>query len=235
MATATRPRSTIKLRGRSYLALVLTPAGPIAEWLAELDSLLCRSPAAFVGRPVVIDLSAVCLSEHALHELIVELQRREIRPIGIEGTSPSSDLTLPPPLSGGRPVAETCVSADTDGDVPALAPTGPELPCLLLDTHVRSGQSIVFPRGDVTIVGSVASGAEVIAGGSVHIYGALRGRALAGSAGNSQARIFCRKFEPELIAIDSLYTAADDMAPDLRHRPVQAWRCGEQILMRALD
>jgi septum site-determining protein MinC len=67
---------------------------------------------------------------------------------------------------------------------------------------IRSGQSIIFPHGDVTILGSVASGAEVVAGGSIHVYGALRGRALAGSTGDMRARIFCSRNEAELMSID---------------------------------
>ena len=84
-------------------------------------------------------------------------------------------------------------------------------PSLLIDHPVRSGQSIVFEKGDVTVVGSVASGAEVIAGGSIHVYGALRGRAIAGLTGNNRARIFCRRLEAELLAIDGVYQTADDM------------------------
>ena len=94
---------------------------------------------------------------------------------------------------------------------------------LLLDAPVRSGQSILFPNGDVTVVGSVASGAEIVAGGSIHIYGALRGRAIAGATGNGNARIFCRKFEAELLAIDGLYKTADSIEPSLRGQPIQAW------------
>ena len=235
MATATRPRPNINLRGRSYFALVLTPVAPLSEWLAELDALLCRSPAAFDKRPVVLDLSVANVSEHDLRQLIIDLHRRNIRAIGIEGVSSSSDLGLPPILSGGRPVTETRNPADSPRVAPASAPCRSDGLGLLLDAPVRSGQSIVFLEGDVTIVGSVASGAEVVAGGSIHIYGALRGRAIAGAVGNSRARIFCRKFEPELLAIDGLYKAAEDMATDLRGRPVQAWLHEELILIHALD
>ncbi len=70
-----------------------------------------------------------------------------------------------------------------------------KLPSLLLETPIRSGQSIVFAEGDVTVLGSVGSGAEIVAGGSIHIYGTLRGRAMAGINGNSAARIFCQKIE----------------------------------------
>ena len=82
---------------------------------------------------------------------------------------------------------------------------------LLIEGSVRSGQSILHPEGDVTVLGSVASGSEIVAGGSIHIYGTLRGRAIAGCTGNGKARIFCRKFEAELIAIDGLYKTADDL------------------------
>jgi septum site-determining protein MinC len=99
---------------------------------------------------------------------------------------------------------------------------------------VRSGQSLFFPEGDVTIVGSVASGAEIVAGGSIHVYGILRGRAMAGTMGNPAARIFCRKLEAELIAIDGFYKTAEDMDPDLRGRAVHLWLEGETIKSETL-
>ena len=92
-----------------------------------------------------------------------------------------------------------------------------------------------FPKGDVTVIGSVASGAEVIAGGSIHIYGALRGRAIAGVAGDAKARIFCRKLEAELIAIDGLYKTADDIPPALRGKPAKISLDGDKVLIAALD
>ena len=105
----------------------------------------------------------------------------------------------------------------------------------MVETSVRSGQSVIFPEGDLTIIGSVGSGAEVVAGGSIHIYGALRGRAIAGTTGNTRARIFCRKLEAELLAIDGLYKTADDMPPDVLGRPMQAWLEGDAIMTAALD
>jgi len=118
----------------------------------------------------------------------------------------------------------------------ATALVSPAKPASLVhDKPVRSGQSVVFPDGDLTILGSVASGSEVVAGGSIHIYGTLRGRAIAGSTGNSTARIFCNKLEAELIAIDGLYRTAEDMDPQYRSRPVQAWLEGETMTMAALS
>jgi septum site-determining protein MinC len=85
------------------------------------------------------------------------------------------------------------------------------------------------------VIGSVASGAEVFAGGSVHVYGTLRGRVVAGFVGNPAARIFCRRLEAELLAIDGVWRTADDMDPVLRGRAVQAWLEGGAIAMAALD
>jgi septum site-determining protein MinC len=106
---------------------------------------------------------------------------------------------------------------------------------LLLDSPVRSGQSVVFRAGDVTVLGSVASGAEIVAGGSIHVYGTLRGRALAGSTGNPRARIFCRKIEAELLAIDGIYRTTEDLEPTLRSRAIQAWLQDDVMFIEPLD
>jgi len=76
---------------------------------------------------------------------------------------------------------------------------------------------------------------EIIAGGSIHVYGSLRGRAIAGLTGNNRARIFCRRLEAELLAIDGVYQTADDMNAALRGRPVQAWLAGEAMMLATFD
>ena len=100
---------------------------------------------------------------------------------------------------------------------------------------MRSGQSIVFPDGDVTVLGAVSSGAEIVAGGSIHVYGALRGRAMAGVNGNSSARIYCQKIEAELLAIDGYYQTAEQLDDSLRSRPAQAWLDGEIMRIAPLN
>jgi septum site-determining protein MinC len=104
----------------------------------------------------------------------------------------------------------------------------------LLDSPVRSGQSI-FSEGDVTVLGSVASGAEIVARGSIHVYGALRGRAMAGSSGNAAARIFCQKIEAELLAINGYYQTAEEIDVALRNRPAQAWLEGSIMKITPLS
>ena len=100
---------------------------------------------------------------------------------------------------------------------------------------MRSGQSVIFIEGDVTVLGSVGSGAEIVAGGSIHVYGALRGRALAGATGNARARIFCHRVEAELLAIDSYYRTADDIEDSLRRRPLRLGSKAHTLQISAMN
>ncbi|MHB0767506.1 septum site-determining protein MinC [Bradyrhizobium sp. 5.13L] len=230
-AAAKVQRQMVRLRGRSYVAFVFTPTVPIQDWLQEIDATIARSPGFFAGRPVVIDLSSVDLSQSGIGHLLTSLQDRNIRVLGIEGVE-EGKLTpmMPPLLSGGR----SCVvgpSAPKKTETKAeVKPTS-----LLLEAPVRSGQTVIFPEGDVTILGSVGSGAEVVAGGSIHVYGALRGRAMAGVNGHTSARIYCQKIEAELLAIDGFYQTADDIDEALRGRPAQAFLQGNTMRITALN
>jgi septum site-determining protein MinC len=236
----------MRLLGRSYMAFVLTPEGSITEWLAELDAWIARSPGFFAGRAVVLDLTSMEPTKAAIAQLIASLEQRGIRVMGLEGADPAVlGPELPPPLTGGRSstTIETAPAAAAGTHASASLPsperpgaTLPKLPTsLVLDSPVRSGQSIVFPEGDVTVLGSVGSGAEIVAGGSVHVYGTLRGRAMAGATGNPRARIFCHKIEAELLAIDGYYRTADEIDAQLRSRPVQAWLDGNTMMITALN
>jgi septum site-determining protein MinC len=163
----------------------------------------------------------VSLDGAEIASLIASLAERDIRIVGLEGADESQlGPSLPPLLKGGRP-AEGAGSAAPPASVPSEPASRPAPQSLLIETPIRSGQSVIFPYGDVTVIGSVASGAEIAAGGSIHIYGALRGRALAGSIGGDHARIYCTKNEAELLAIDGYYLTAEAMDANLRGRPVQ--------------
>ena len=228
-ASAAPTGQLVRMRGRSYVAFVFSPVVPIVGWLEEIDATLARSPGFFVGKPVVLDLSAVDLSQSAIAHLVASLEQRNIRVLGIEGVDAALVTTsMPPLLTGGRP----CVLMQNEPKKPEAKPKPMSL---LLDSPVRSGQSIVFAEGDVTVVGSVGSGAEIVAGGSIHVYGTLRGRAMAGVNGNSAARIFCQKIEAELLAIDGYYQTAEEIDATLRNRPAQAWLESSIMKITALN
>jgi septum site-determining protein MinC len=234
VTSAVRSRQAIRLRGRSFLAFVLAPEPPLVDWLAELDSWIERSPGFFTAKPVVLDLSGLTLNKREFTGLIANLQARAIRITGVEHADPSwLGLGLPPPMSGGRPANILDAFEQPTSSKSAAAPPPPS--AYLHDGPVRSGQSLIFPSGDITIVGSVASGAEIVAGGSIHVYGTLRGRAIAGSSGNASARIFCNRIEAELVAIDGLYRTADSIEANLRGRRAQVWLVGDVVMIGALE
>jgi septum site-determining protein MinC len=115
----------------------------------------------------------------------------------------------------------------------APAATATASPGLVQKTPVRSGQQLYAENRDLTVLSTVGAGAEVIADGSIHIYGTLRGRALAGAQGNTDARIFCREFHAELVAIAGHYKVLEDVPKELRGKPVQVWLEKEQLMIAA--
>ncbi len=209
------------------MAFVLSPDAPLRSWLGDLDAQIERSATFFAGRPIVVDLSAIPDSDPDLATLFDELRSRGIRVIGAEGADGLTPAiqSVGGPLIGGRPLGLYEVPDDPPDEPPPPAPTS-----MVLDEPVRSGQTILFPHGDLTINGSVASGAEIMAGGSIHVYGVLRGRAIAGVTGNQQARIFCKKLDAELISIDGLYMTAEDM-DGFRGKSIQARLEGSSIII----
>jgi septum site-determining protein MinC len=209
---------------------VLAPEAPIADWLANLQRSLRSSAGFFLGRPAVLDLASVKLSNPAIAHLISQLEAVGIRIMGIEGAAANQlSAGLPPALKGGRATVVEAVASTSHKSTAKQEPSS-----LLIDSPVRSGQSIFFPDGDVTVLGSISSGAEVVAGGSIHVYGTLRGRAMAGASGDRRARIFCSRIEAELLAIDGYYRTIDDLETSLSARPVQAWLEGEKLMISAL-
>ena len=222
--SAERPSTSFKFRGGCFHALVLKPETPLSTWLADVDALLARSPGFFAEKSVVIDVSGLSLTRKIFLDLLDELSKRGIRILGVEGANPSD--------SDGRVPFLARSQADKTKSTPApvLAPSTPSpASSLLIEAPVRSGQLVVCPDGDVTVIASVASGAEIVASGSVHVYGTLRGRVLAGAYGNQRARIFCRRLEAELIAIDGHYIVADEIGIHLRQAPIQAWLDGDAL------
>lgn len=220
--------SPLSFRGRIFKALRLDPTPPLPAWLARLDATLAHSPSLFRGRAVILDLAAFPSDRAALGVVLDELRTRRIRVLGLEGLDQeiALDAGLPPLLINGRPAP--------DLDWPA-GPAKPPLSSVMMEGSVRSGQTVVNLAGDVTVTGSVSSGAEILAGGNIHVYGALRGRAIAGAARNPRARIYCRRFEPELLGIDRLVRTAEEIGPGLRGKPAQVWLDDGAIRIAPLD
>ncbi|WP_309089896.1 septum site-determining protein MinC [Phenylobacterium sp.] len=214
------PASSFRIRGRNFMALVVAPELPASAWFAGLDAQMREAAGVFADRPVIADLSAAVAEggPEAAPILLEGLEARDLRLVGVDGVSAAA-------LAGTRWERLPRIQGrDLPREAQVEAP--PKAASLLIDRPVRSGQSVVFEDGDVTIVGAVGSGAEVIAGGSIHVYGPLRGRAIAGQRAGAAARIFCRRMEAEMVGIDGLYRTPNQdggshWGPALHGRPVE--------------
>jgi septum site-determining protein MinC len=240
---------TLNFRGRSLLAFVLEPTAPLEDWLATLDAWLARSPTFFAAKPVILEMGGVEIGLKEYRDLLTQLVRRHIRVMGVENASPTLvGPHLPPVVTGGRTVNAPTLRDEEPASAPAVEPARaaepvpvPEPPraekrdSLVIDGNVRSGQSVMHPDGDVTIVGRVASGAEIVAGGSVHVYGALQGRVIAGISGEPSARIFCKEARAELLCIGGVYATAEDVSPQMEGKSLEVRLEGEELKLRVLD
>lgn len=227
---------------------------------AEMRDRVARAPKLFERAAVIVDFGALPGTPDVAtaRALLVALRDAGVIPVALaygSGENERLAVELGLPLlakfraqyestntsAGATEVATARAETATkrpDAPVAAsAAPTKANAPADIGMVHtapIRSGQQIYAELCDLTVVGSVGAGAEVIADGSIHIYGALRGRALAGARDNDKARIFCREFHAELVAIAGHYKVMEDLPVDLRGKPVQIWLDNEQIHIAAL-
>ncbi|WP_424931731.1 septum site-determining protein MinC [Amaricoccus macauensis] len=239
-----------QIRSRSFTAVVLRLSGaPGDEFFDALDRQLAQAPHFFSNAPVLIDLERADGPDGTddFAFLSSELRRRKLSVFGIQNGSPEQSAAALDAglitLTGGREVPHSRDRRDAKAAAKPDAAPAPEAvepepefepETILITEPVRSGQRIFADRGDLVVVASVSSGAELIAHGNVHIYGTMRGRALAGVNGNRNARIFCQDLKAELIAIAGLYRTSDDLGPETSGRRVQAFLKDETLCVEAL-
>jgi septum site-determining protein MinC len=239
--------SAIQIGARSLLAFALEPKTPLVDWLKALDEWLARSPNFFAGKPIILQLAGLDIPLKEYRDLLGQLARRHIRVMAVEN---SHKLLvgphLPPVVSGGRAISADKLFDDAKPEAPAEeppkaaeppAPPPPPAPVraetVYHEGNLRSGQRIVHLEGDVVVLGRVGSGAEIVAGGSIHVYGQLQGRAFAGVAGG-EGRILARDARPELLCIGEAFITAEDMDSKLEGKPVEARLEGGRVKIRAL-
>jgi len=233
----------------------------VAKLGAEMRDRVARAPKLFERAAVVVDFGGLPGTPDATtaRALLDALREAGVIPVALAwGSSDNEQLAVTlglPLLAKFRAQYEPVGSDAPVGAAPAAKPMPKELaaepapakgapapakpasgePGLVQTAPVRSGQQIYAENRDLTVVTAVGAGAEVIADGSIHIYGALRGRALAGAQGNEKARIFCREFHAELVAVAGHYKVLEDIPKELRGKAVQIWLEKDQLNIAALD
>lgn len=173
---------------------------------AQLESTVLKAPHYFKNAPMIVDFSAVTdhtFTEAELQQLTQLMREYQMIPIAARGLPQQTVLPNLPDFSPKKPQ-------------PATKEVKPSTK--LITKPVRAGTQIYAKEADLVIVAPVNAGAEVIADGNIHVYGALRGRALAGAKGDEKARIFCHDLDPELISIAGHYMLSDQMQPTIKQK-----------------
>nr|WP_240989351.1 septum site-determining protein MinC [Salipiger mangrovisoli] len=242
------------------LALRLSTA-PDARFYEMLADRLEKTPNFFTDAPVIIDLeqSQAAVTPEALTELVADLRRRELAVFGLQGGDealraaaaglglisvtggrdaplrgalPSSEQKRPQRVfQQERPPMPEAQPAPAPEPEPAPIPQRVAPENKIVTMPVRSGQTVIADKGDLTVVGPVSSGAELFAAGNIHVYGRMRGRAFAGIDGDENARIFCQSLDAELLAIAGLYRTSDSLGADVRHKMVQIYLEDERLIV----
>jgi len=222
----------------------------IPKLAQEMRERVARAPKLFGRAALIVDFGALpsLPDAGAVSALLEALRDANVLPVGLAWGSPDNErlaieLGLPllakfraqyaQPEHSAAPVARPAEVA-----APAVRKTSADLdtlPGIIQASPVRSGQQIYAEQRDLTVLSSVGSGAEVIADGSIHIYGPLRGRALAGANGYTKARIFCRSFHAQLVAVAGQYRTLDDIPAELHGKAVQIWLEDGELKVQLLE
>ncbi len=234
--------AVLELRSAALtLIAVVLKTTDLATLATELEERASTMPSLFDDEPVVIDLACVRSAESALNfaDLIMLFRRHRMVPVAARGGSPEQMIAafaagLVEAPDGARPregllpppqVIERTVEVQL-----------PPLPPMIIDRPLRSGQQIYARDRDLIVLSLVSHGAEVIADGHIHVYAPLRGRALAGAQGNTEARIFSTSMDAQLLAIAGVYRTTDVALPaEVIGRAAMVRLLGDRLQVDALE
>ncbi len=235
----------------------------VAKLGSEMRDRVARAPKLFARAAVIVDFSALTGTPDAAsaRALLDALREAGVIPVALAyGSSDNERLAVAlglPLLAKFRAQYEPATTSTAAMETPTLPTQNVAATAAVVTTTptkataapsakvaaesgmihsapIRSGQQLYAEERDLTLLATVGAGAEVIADGSIHVYGTLRGRALAGARGNEKARIFCREFHAELVAIAGHYKVMEDIPENLRGKAVQIWLDNDQIHLAAL-
>jgi septum site-determining protein MinC len=237
----------LEFKGRMMSLTVLRLLSVDTEAIASALAERCQTaPQLFRNLPVLIDVDGCDpTTPPDLAALLARVREQGLLPIGLHGDSgrwraaaqqvgvsffaadaarahapaPASAPAAAPPASAPvRPDPAAARAAGRESarrDADDLAP----MASLVVEHTVRSGQQVFSPTGDLIVIGDVGAGAEVLAAGNVHVYGTLRGKALAGVFGDRRGRIFCRRFDAEMVSVAGVYAVTDQFGRDVVGQP----------------
>lgn len=219
----------LEFKGRMMTLTVARVTQPHLDVLAaQLEGQLSRSAGFFAGLPLLLELTD---DQIGLDGVVGLLRKHGLMPVAVY--RPSEQQARAARDAGLGVIDDKRAPREAPAET-AAANRDTRAPARIVTEPVRSGQQIYARGGDLVIVNAVSAGAEVIADGCIHVYGALRGRALAGVQGDAAARIFCRDMGAELVSVAGVYKVAEDIKETLRGRSVQVYRDGDKLKIEKL-
>jgi septum site-determining protein MinC len=239
-----------QLKGSAVTVVVLAITRYEPEsLLAQLQEKIDQAPQFFENSPVLINLDRLENPEDLsdINQLLVICRRLELQPLGFTGVPEtlqasveSTNLAiLPTPNERALKLPKQTAAAPTETLIEKVVETIVEERLVhrqsrVVTRPVRSGQQIYAEGADLIVLSQVSEGAEVLADGHIHIYGTLRGRALAGVKGDESARIFCQQLEAELVSIAGNFVLQDTLPKELLKKPAQISLNGEKVAVEPL-
>ncbi len=229
--------AAIGFKGRMMTLTVLEISSLDLQIIEQaLTAHVQKSPDFFRNMPVLLSLPQARID---LPALVALLRAQHLMPVAL--SNPSAEQ-VDAAAAAGLGVLNTAPGENRTAARPAAPEAAPvvreappsrseQTPTKFITAPVRSGQQIYARNSDLIVTAAVSEGAEIIADGHIHVYGALRGRALAGATGDHHARIFCRRFEAELVAVAGCYQVAEDMQEAVRGKAVQVRLSDDNLLM----
>jgi septum site-determining protein MinC len=225
--------------GLAQMRIRTTDAGAILD---ELSGRIAAAPRFFERAALCLDLGALDREPDVeqARAILDTVRRAGMIPVGLAyGTAEIEALAhrlALPVLAQFRTQTKAAASAQQKEQTPepeaanaSAAGQAAGAPTLMHHRPVRSGQRLYARDRDLVVTAAVGAGAEVIADGCVHVYGSLRGRAMAGARGETTARVFCQEFNAELVSIAGVFRVFETIPPELAGRPVQAWLDGDDL------
>lgn len=204
---------------------------PITHNLTAIEALLEKklgeNSSLLQHEPLLVDLSQVRDTDLALTDLIKLMQRFQLNPVAIREGSLAHEESAK---------AQQLAILQSETTLSTSKPENPLKPALIIHRPIRSGQQIYAKGSDLIVLNLVSAGAEIIADGNIHVYAPLRGRALAGAKGNTEAKIFTTCLEAEILSIAGIYHTVDETLPDsLQGKAVQVFLAQKKLVIEALQ
>ena len=250
LTTAAQSRTSFDLKSASLpVVAVVLKTTDAAQFAADLAERVADAPGFFDNDPVLIDLAAVREAEAPIDfaAIVAELRSRSTLPVAVRGGNPAqmdaaraAGLAVAPDAPPARAEAPAPEVREVIREVVREVEVFREVPMpgpgtVVVDKPLRSGQQVYARGADLVVMAVVSFGAEVIADGNIHVYAPLRGRAIAGARGNTEARIFSTCLEPQLVSIAGIYrTTETELPADVRGKPAQVRLDGEKLIIEPL-